>query len=85
MAFEGSYKGFNLLYGNVLSEEPLKCFTNTNNPEEKELIGEKRVQSTDINEYNGLSNGGLNKWGKVENGLYNFTQLVEFQEKEAET
>jgi len=73
------------LYGNVLSEEPLKCFTNTNIPVEKEMVGAKRVQDTNINVYNGLSNGGLNKWAKTENGLYNFSQLVDYQEKEAET
>jgi len=48
---DGAYKGFNLLYGNVKSGQPLKVFTNTNIPDEKEWVGDKRMQDTKLNEY----------------------------------
>ena len=61
----------------------MQVFTNTNIPDEQEFVDEKRVQQTKIDEFCGVSNGGLNRWKKVDDGLHVFSQLVEFQEKEA--
>lgn len=73
--YQGTYKGFNLLFGNVLNDPSsgvdLKIYQNMNLPFKTKFESPLFLQTGKVH---GLSNGNLNEWWKVLHGRKRFIE-----------
>ena len=73
--FEPKYRGFNLIYGNVMSGE-FKYYQHQNEEEDQKrhqesdgsALKERPRKRVCLDELHGMSNAGSNLWGKVDRG-----------------
>jgi len=83
MLYNHNYKGFNLIFGNVLEQVDqvtqkkkngaLRVYTNVNASLSDPVPFEPPAELL-TNKCYGVSNGAFNKWAKVVNGKYDFFQ-----------
>ena len=86
-----SYRGFNLVYGNLykpaeaqkLADTGILKYYQDQNWVERPDINERPVLGLPMNKAHGMSNGSVNDWPKVIRGRYEFFKLFCKKEKEA--
>lgn len=91
LMYDGTFRGFNILFGNILDQEVggnrkcgnIRIYTDQNLPyNQKKFIKPATLVPQSVH---GLSNGGLNTWNKVQQGRKNFFKVFLNAEKEVKT
>lgn len=75
--YNGTFKGFNIVFGNIFDQEDGKCGTlrwyqsKNVDPSVRKFEPPRQLMT---NRAQGMSNGDINAWGKVISGRHDFFQ-----------